>query len=163
VHRARRQLVQATAAKLRELIVSREPGAQIGSLNEVAQLLNIGIVTVQQAARILEHEGLLARIQTPSGTIACTQLSAPVRNRWPSICIRRACESAVFCPGPVATAVMSNIWTRSANGAFRGPGSEVMTAETAATVLADAFIQEKVDEFARGDYGRPSSANLQRN
>jgi hypothetical protein len=27
----------------------------------------------------------------------------------------------------------------------------------------DAFIQEKIDGFARGDYGKPSSANLQRN
>ena len=63
----RRQLVQATAAKLRELILSSEPGAQIGSLNEVAQLLGVGIVTVQQAARILEHEGLLAVRRGPGG------------------------------------------------------------------------------------------------
>jgi len=27
----------------------------------------------------------------------------------------------------------------------------------------DAFIQEKIDEFARGEYGKPSSSNLQRN
>ncbi len=63
----RRQLVQATAAKLRELILSRDPGAQIGSLNDVAQLLGVGIVTVQQAARILEHEGLLAVRRGPGG------------------------------------------------------------------------------------------------
>jgi GntR family transcriptional regulator, transcriptional repressor for pyruvate dehydrogenase complex len=63
----RRQLVQATAAKLRELILSSEPGAQIGSLNEVARLLDVGIVTVQQAARILEHEGLLAVRRGPGG------------------------------------------------------------------------------------------------
>ena len=97
-----------------------------------------------------------------------------------------------FCPGPVATAVMSNMKTWSANVAFRGPGSqyEVITAEGAATILADgmsdgrvviptdpkvwdmirrhaaspdAFIQEKIDEFARGDYGKPSSSSLQRN
>ena len=97
-----------------------------------------------------------------------------------------------FCPGPVATAVMSSMKTWSPNAAFRGPGSqyEVITAEMAATVLADgmldgrvviptdpkvwdviqrhaaspdAFIQEKIDEFARGDYGKPSSANLPRN
>jgi NAD(P)-dependent dehydrogenase (short-subunit alcohol dehydrogenase family) len=95
-----------------------------------------------------------------------------------------------FCPGPVATAVMSNMKTWSANVAFRGPGSqyEVITAEMAAAVLADgmlagrvviptdpkvwdvirrhaaspdAFIKEKIDQFARGDYGKPSSANLQ--
>jgi DNA-binding FadR family transcriptional regulator len=63
----RRQLVQAAAGKLRDLILAREPGTQIGSLNEVAQLLGVGIVTVQQAARILEHEGLLAVRRGPGG------------------------------------------------------------------------------------------------
>jgi GntR family transcriptional regulator, transcriptional repressor for pyruvate dehydrogenase complex len=63
----KRQLVQAAAAKLRDVILAREPGAQIGSLNEVAELLGVGIVTVQQAARILEHEGLLAVRRGPGG------------------------------------------------------------------------------------------------
>ena len=63
----RRQIVQAAAAKLRDVILAREPGAQIGSLNEVAELLGVGIVTVQQAARILEHEGLLAVRRGPGG------------------------------------------------------------------------------------------------
>jgi GntR family transcriptional regulator, transcriptional repressor for pyruvate dehydrogenase complex len=63
----KRQLVQAAAAKLRDMILAREPGAQIGSLNEVADLLGVGIVTVQQAARILEHEGLLAVRRGPGG------------------------------------------------------------------------------------------------
>lgn len=63
----KRQLVQAAAAKLRDLILAREAGAQIGSLHEVARLLDVGIVTVQQAARILEHEGLLAVRRGPGG------------------------------------------------------------------------------------------------
>jgi len=63
----RRHLVQTTAAKLRDLILAREPDAQIGSLGEVAKLLGVGIVTVQQAARILEHEGLLAVRRGPGG------------------------------------------------------------------------------------------------
>src|SRR5246127_1001735 len=63
----RRQIVQAAAAKLRDVILAREPGTQIGSLNEVAELLGVGIVTVQQAARILEHEGLLAVRRGPGG------------------------------------------------------------------------------------------------
>jgi len=62
-----RHLVQGTAAKLREIILDREPDAQIGSLNEVAQLLGVGVVTVQQAARILEHEGLLEVRRGPGG------------------------------------------------------------------------------------------------
>jgi GntR family transcriptional repressor for pyruvate dehydrogenase complex len=63
----RRQLVQAAAAKLRDVILARKPGTQIGSLNEVAELLGVGIVTVQQAARVLEHEGLLAVRRGPGG------------------------------------------------------------------------------------------------
>jgi NAD(P)-dependent dehydrogenase (short-subunit alcohol dehydrogenase family) len=89
-----------------------------------------------------------------------------------------------FCPGPVATGVMSNMKTWSSNVAFRGPGSqyEVISAGDAAVILADGmrdgrvviptdpkvwevirhhaaspdtFIQEKIDAFARGDYGKP--------
>lgn len=63
----RRRLVSTTAAKLRNLILDREPGAQIGSLSEVAELLGVGIVTVQQTARILEHEGLLVVRRGPGG------------------------------------------------------------------------------------------------
>jgi len=63
----RRQVVQAATARLRDIILAREPGAQIGSLNEVADLLGVGIVTVQQAARVLEHEGLLDVRRGPGG------------------------------------------------------------------------------------------------
>jgi NAD(P)-dependent dehydrogenase (short-subunit alcohol dehydrogenase family) len=95
-----------------------------------------------------------------------------------------------LCPGPVATNVMNSMKTWSKDVAFRGPGSqyEVITAEEAAVILADgmatgrvvipthpevwdvirrhadspdAFIQSKIDEFARGDYGKPSSSKLQ--
>lgn len=61
------RLVQATAETLRELILSQESGAQIGSLPELAGKLDVGIVTVQQAARILEHEGLLEVRRGPGG------------------------------------------------------------------------------------------------
>jgi NAD(P)-dependent dehydrogenase (short-subunit alcohol dehydrogenase family) len=96
-----------------------------------------------------------------------------------------------FCPGPVETGVMNSMKTWSSNVAFRGPGSqyEVTTAEEAAVTLAngmrdgrvliptdpkvwdvmrrhadspDTFIQGKIDEFARGDLGKPSSSRLQR-
>lgn len=60
-------LVLETANQLRELILGSEPDTQIGSLNEVADQLGVGIVTVQQAARILEHEGLLAVKRGPGG------------------------------------------------------------------------------------------------
>lgn len=63
----KRRLVQDTAEKLRDVILDREEGASIGSLNEVSELLGVGIVTVQQAARILEHEGLLEVRRGPGG------------------------------------------------------------------------------------------------
>lgn len=62
-----RRLVQATAESLRELILAEPAGAQIGSLPEVAARLGVGVVTVQQAARILEHEGLLDVRRGPGG------------------------------------------------------------------------------------------------
>lgn len=63
----RRGLVQATAGRLRELILAAEPDAQIGSLTELARGLGVGVVTLQQAARILEHEGLLLVRRGPGG------------------------------------------------------------------------------------------------
>lgn len=59
--------VQATAERLREMIFAQEPAARIGSLTGLAKTLGVGIVTVQQAARILEHEGVLDVRRGPGG------------------------------------------------------------------------------------------------
>ena len=61
------RLVSATADKMRDLILTQAPDALIGSLPELAQILDVGIATVQQAARVLEHEGLLAVRRGPGG------------------------------------------------------------------------------------------------
>ena len=61
------RLVSATAQKMRDLILEREPDTLIGSLPEIAKLLDVGIATVQQAARVLEHEGLLSVRRGPGG------------------------------------------------------------------------------------------------
>ncbi len=63
----KRQLVQQTTERLRELIFAREPDELIGSLPDLARLLGVGIVTVQQAARVLEHEGALEVRRGPGG------------------------------------------------------------------------------------------------
>ena len=52
---------------MRDTILACEPERRVGSLQEIAQLLGVGIVTVQQAARILEHEGLLSVRRGPGG------------------------------------------------------------------------------------------------
>lgn len=62
-----RQLVQGTAETLRQRIFDHAPGARIGSLKEIAEELDVGIVTIQQVARILEHEGLLEVRRGPGG------------------------------------------------------------------------------------------------
>jgi DNA-binding FadR family transcriptional regulator len=63
----KRQLVQETTARLRELIFAHQPHDLIGSLPDLARQLGVGIVTVQQAARILEHEGALEVRRGPGG------------------------------------------------------------------------------------------------
>lgn len=65
--KGRRQVVPATADRLRERIFAQAPGEQIGSLGDLARELGVGIVTVQQAARVLEHEGLLEVRRGPGG------------------------------------------------------------------------------------------------
>jgi short-subunit dehydrogenase len=90
-----------------------------------------------------------------------------------------------LCPGPVATNVMDNMTNWSAKVEMRGPGSAlaVKLPVEVAVILADgmrdgrviiptheevwetlrrrtadpdAFIQSKIEEFARGDLGKPS-------
>lgn len=60
-------LVAEIADRLRDRILAQPTGEHIGSLNDIARELEVGIVTVQQAARILEHEGLLAVRRGPGG------------------------------------------------------------------------------------------------
>jgi GntR family transcriptional regulator, transcriptional repressor for pyruvate dehydrogenase complex len=64
---SREGLVTAAVAKLRDMIVAQPPEAQIGSLPDLAKALGVGIVTVQQAARVLEHEGFLKARRGPGG------------------------------------------------------------------------------------------------
>ncbi|MCB2078506.1 MAG: GntR family transcriptional regulator [Novosphingobium sp.] len=65
--RKRRRPVEATADQLRDIIYAAEPDTRIGSLNGLAGELGVGIVTIQQAARVLEHEGLLSVRRGPGG------------------------------------------------------------------------------------------------
>jgi GntR family transcriptional regulator, transcriptional repressor for pyruvate dehydrogenase complex len=60
-------LVSVTAEKLRDMILARPPDTLIGSLPELATMLGVGIATVQQVARVLEHEGLLEVRRGPGG------------------------------------------------------------------------------------------------
>jgi DNA-binding FadR family transcriptional regulator len=65
--RDRRGLVQRTAARLRERVLEEDADVLLGSLNELAREMGVGIVTVQQASRVLEHEGLLSVRRGPGG------------------------------------------------------------------------------------------------
>jgi DNA-binding FadR family transcriptional regulator len=62
-----RRPVEIAAERLREMIHAQEPDTRIGSLNGLARSLGVGIVTVQQAARVLEHEGVLEVRRGPGG------------------------------------------------------------------------------------------------
>jgi DNA-binding GntR family transcriptional regulator len=64
---SRQRPVQATARRLRDMVFAAKPDTRIGSLKGLADSLGVGIVTVQQAARVLEHEGLLEVRRGPGG------------------------------------------------------------------------------------------------
>lgn len=64
---SRKNLVGSTSEALRDLIFTTAPGERIGSLRDLARQLGVGIVTLQQAARVLEHEGLLVVRRGPGG------------------------------------------------------------------------------------------------
>ena len=62
-----RNLVGETANRLRDLVFAAKPGSRAGSLRDLAKSLGVGIVTLQKAARVLEHEGLLEGRRGPGG------------------------------------------------------------------------------------------------
>ena len=62
-----RRPVPATVEALRELVFTAAPDTLLGSLKGLAAQLGVGIVTLQQAARVLEHEGLLEVRRGPGG------------------------------------------------------------------------------------------------
>lgn len=78
---SKRNLVASAVERLRERIFASEAGELIGSLPELAKALGVGIVTVQQAARILEHEGLLDVRRGPGGGYYGTRPDAAVLER----------------------------------------------------------------------------------
>lgn len=63
----RKPLVQQSAERLRDMLFAVPSGTRLGALRELARKLGVGIVTVQQAARILEHEGVLEVRRGPGG------------------------------------------------------------------------------------------------
>jgi GntR family transcriptional repressor for pyruvate dehydrogenase complex len=63
----RQPLVQMAADRLRKMVLANPPGTQIGGLRDLAAELGVGVVTVQQVARVLEHEGLLVARRGPGG------------------------------------------------------------------------------------------------
>jgi DNA-binding FadR family transcriptional regulator len=63
----RKNLVSDTADRLRDMVFAAEAESLIGSLQDLAKALGVGIVTLQQAARVLEHEGLLEARRGPGG------------------------------------------------------------------------------------------------
>lgn len=129
---ARRQVVQVAAEQLRVRIFARPAGEQIGSLPELARDLGVGIVTVQQAARILEHEGLLEVRRGPGGGYYGRRpdrsdlervLGAYMRSdpaSWKevlditSLLFNRLCASAARCGDPAHHAALRDVARRIA-------------------------------------------------
>lgn len=65
--RKKPSLVGAIADRMRDMVFAAPENMLIGSLQDLAKSLEVGIVTVQQAARVLEHEGVLDVRRGPGG------------------------------------------------------------------------------------------------
>jgi GntR family transcriptional repressor for pyruvate dehydrogenase complex len=52
-------LVAMAVTSMRQLVLGQEPETQLGSLPDIAKKVGVGVVTIRQAARVLEHEGFL--------------------------------------------------------------------------------------------------------
>ncbi|WP_298688711.1 transcriptional regulator [uncultured Sphingomonas sp.] len=65
--KARTKLVATAADGLRDMVFAAPSGSRIGSLHDLTNALDVGTVTIQQAARVLEHEGLLEARRGPGG------------------------------------------------------------------------------------------------
>src|SRR5690349_20027190 len=65
--RPKRPLVHQAAERLRDMLFAVPRETRPGALPALARKLGVGIVTVQQAARIREHEGLLEVRRGPGG------------------------------------------------------------------------------------------------
>jgi GntR family transcriptional regulator, transcriptional repressor for pyruvate dehydrogenase complex len=124
---SRRQLVPLTVAKLRELIFNLPSGELIGSLADLARELGVGIVTVQQVARVLEHEGLLDVRRGPGGgyfgrrpdiatlerSLAAYLRSEPASHdevlEITSLLFNELCAAAARCDDPVQLGGLSQV------------------------------------------------------
>ncbi len=131
----RRNLVASAVEGLRERIFAQAPGELIGSLPELARSLGVGIVTVQQAARILEHEGLLDVRRGPGGGYYGTRpdaaalersLAAYMRSQpasWQesldmtSLLFNELCAAAAACREPELLAELRDFARRVPNAA----------------------------------------------
>ena len=67
--------------RLRQMILASEPNTLLGSLQELTKTLGVGTVTMQQASRILEHEGMLEVRRGPGGGYFGTRPDAAALGR----------------------------------------------------------------------------------
>lgn len=81
-------LVGRTADRLRDIAFAADDGALIGSLQDLTAALTVGVVTLQQAARVLEHEGLLEIRRGPGGGYYATRPDAAALARSIGVYLR---------------------------------------------------------------------------
>ena len=89
----KRRPVLAAADAMREKVFAVDAGERIGSLKDLARELAVGIVTLQQAARILEHEGLLEVRRGPGGGYFGRRPNSETLERALSAYLRSVSES----------------------------------------------------------------------
>lgn len=72
----RGNLVGRTADALRDIAFAAEEGELLGSLQDLSRRLGVGVITLQKAARVLEHEGVLKARRGPGGGYSASRPDA---------------------------------------------------------------------------------------
>lgn len=132
----KRNLVSETADALRERVFALEPGALLGSLQDLARGLGVGIVTLQQAARLLEHEGLLEARRGPGGGYYGTRPDEAALERAIAVYLRT--HPASFGEALNITSLLFNEICAAAAGCDDAAQREELAALAARIDLADS-------------------------
>jgi len=132
----KRNLVSESADALRERVFAQEPGALLGSLQDLARGLGVGIVTLQQAARLLEHEGLLEARRGPGGGYYGTRPDEAALERAIAVYLRT--HPASFGEALNITSLLFNEICAAAAGCGDAAQREELTALAARIDLADS-------------------------
>ncbi|MFK4870519.1 FadR/GntR family transcriptional regulator [Novosphingobium sp. ZW T3_23] len=126
--RETKSALDAAAERLREIVLSREPGAALGREEALISELGFARATVRQAARLVEREGLLLVRRGNNGGYFGSRPDASTIETVVSTYL-----STVDVPPQDVTVIATALWVEAMRKAARAPHHEVV--ETIGSLL----------------------------